>query len=81
MDIFWEGAKVLPIDGRLPKMTTFPGKVCALLSENYRRVFCNSVKTMPELPEQYHRFQLVTDYVCGMTDTFAKRLHAELMNG
>ena len=81
MDIFWEGAKVLPIDGRLPKTTTFPGKVCALLSENYRRVFCNSVKTMPELPEQYHRFQLVTDYVCGMTDTFAKRLHAELRNG
>lgn len=81
MDIFWEGAKVLPIDGRLPKTTTFSGKVCALLSENYRRVFCHFVKAAPELPEQYHRFQLVTDYVCGMTDTFAKRLHAELMNG
>jgi dGTPase len=81
MDIFWEGAQVLPADGSLPKTTKFPGKVCALLSENYRRVFCHSVKTMRELPEQYHRFQLVTDYVCGMTDTFAKRLHAELMNG
>jgi len=81
MDIFWEGAKVLPIDGPPLKMTTFPGKVCALLSENYRRVFRHFVKMMPELPEQYHRFQLVTDYVCGMTDTFAKRLHAELMNG
>ena len=23
----------------------------------------------------------VTDYVCGMTDSFAKRLHAELFNG
>lgn len=81
MDVFWEGAKVLPINGELPTTKTFPGKVCALLSDNYRRVFCHSVETMPELPEQYHRFQLVTDYVCGMTDTFAKRLHTELMNG
>ncbi len=81
MDIFWEGAEALPVDGELPKPTTFSGKACALLSENYRRVFCHSVKAMPELPEQYRRFQLVTDYVCGMTDTFAKRLHAELMNG
>jgi len=81
MDVFWEGAKVLPTDGSRPKTTTFSGKVCALLSENYRRVFCQWVKEMSELPEQYHRFQLVTDYVCGMTDTFAKRLHTELMNG
>jgi len=81
MDVFWEGAKVLPVDGRPQETMTFPGKVCALLSENYRRVFSHSVETMSELPEQYHRFQLVTDYVCGMTDTFAKRLHAELMNG
>ena len=81
MDIFWEGAKVLPVSGQPQETKKFPGKVCALLSENYRRVFSHSVETMPELPEQYHRFQLVTDYVCGMTDTFAKRLHAELMNG
>ncbi len=81
MDVFWEGAKVLPINGKLPTTKTFPGKVCALLSDNYRRVFCHSVETMRDLPQQYHRFQLVTDYVCGMTDTFAKRLHTELMNG
>lgn len=80
MDLFWEGAKQLPIQGD-PKPKTFPGKLGALLSDNYRRVFQHSVRTMPELPENYHRFQLVTDYVCGMTDTFAKRLHAELTNG
>jgi len=80
MDIFWEGAEVLPIDEPL-KTKKFPGKAGALLSSNYRRVFYHSVKEQTELPEIYHRFQLVTDYVCGMTDTFAKRLHAELMNG
>jgi dGTPase len=81
MDIFWEGAEVLPVNGQPAETMTFSGKVCALLSENYRRVFSRSIQAMRELPEQYHRFQLVTDYVCGMTDTFAKRLHAELMNG
>lgn len=80
MDIFWEGAKVLPIDGA-PSPVNFPGKIGALLSNNYRRVFQHFVKEESEFPEVYHRFQLVTDYVCGMTDSFAKRLHAELTNG
>jgi dGTPase len=80
MDAFWEGAEVLPVDGP-PRPTDFPGKAGALLSDNYRRVFQHFVKEMPEIPETYHRFQLVTDYVCGMTDSFAKRLHAELTNG
>lgn len=80
MDLFWEGAKELPI-GNPPLPKTFAGKIGALLSDNYRRVFCHFVKEMPELPEQYHRLQLVTDYICGMTDSFAKRLHAELING
>jgi dGTPase len=39
------------------------------------------VETKGKIPERYHRYQLVTDYVCGMTDTFAKRLHQELTNG
>lgn len=78
MDIFWEGAKHMPRE-YTPKTKSFPGKIAALLSENYRRVFQDSVKG--ELPENYCRFQLVTDYVCGMTDSFAKRLHAELSNG
>lgn len=80
MEIFWEGAEQLPLVGP-PKSRKFAGKAGALLSENYRRVFQESVTTMAHLPESYHRLQLVTDYVCGMTDSFAKRLHAELMNG
>jgi dGTPase len=80
MDIFWDGAKKLPID-KPPKTKDFPGKAGALLSDNYRSVFQHFASTNKDLPESYHRLQLVTDYVCGMTDSFAKRLHAELMNG
>lgn len=79
MNIFWEGAQFLPVD-KAPKTKSFQGKAAALLSNNYRRVFQNAISE-DTLPEAYHRFQLVTDYVCGMTDSFAKRLHGELMNG
>jgi dGTPase len=80
MDVFWEGVEQLPLN-KAPDRFCFSGKVGALLSENYRRVFRNARKTQPELPERYHRFQLLTDYVCGMTDSFARTLHAELFNG
>ena len=80
MDIFWEGAEELPTTG--PSNTSeFAGKIGALFSENYRRVFQNSVAASTGLPVAYHRFQLVTDYICGMTDSFAKRLHGDLFNG
>lgn len=81
MDVLWEGAAVLPRDEN-PKTTEFAGKAAALISPNYRQVFQHSVGAEGRrLPEAYHRFQLVTDYICGMTDSFAKRLHAELFNG
>ena len=88
MDLFWEGAKQLdPDKGKSLSTKTFWGKINSLISDNYRRVFYiaierNAEKTASEkLPETYFRLQLVTDYICGMTDTFAKRLHSELTNG
>lgn len=80
MDIFWEGAEALPL-GESPITKDFPGKAGALLSENYRRVFQHFAGKKDSLPESYYRFQLLTDYVCGMTDSFAKRMHSELVNG
>jgi dGTPase len=80
MDVFWEGAKVLPIEGE-PKTSKFAGKAAALISPNYRRIFQEFAAEKKSLPEIYHRFQLVTDYICGMTDSFATRLHSELFNG
>jgi dGTPase len=78
MDTFWEGAQSLPRDGSF-RANTFPGRAMALLSDNYKKVFTHCVDT--GLNETYCRYLLVTDYVCGMTDSFAKRLHSELRNG
>ena len=80
MTLFWEGASELPPDGTV-KPKKFPGKLQSLLSGAYRKVFQHFVKNRDDLPLNYHRLQLVTDYVCGMTDSFAKRLHSELTNG
>jgi dGTPase len=80
MDVLWEGAAAMPLTGS-PDTSTFAGKSAALFSPNYRRVFQHFAAENTDLPERYHRLQLLTDYVCGMTDSFAKRLHAELFNG
>ncbi len=80
MDVFAEGVMNMPLKGE-PKTNAFSGKSGALLSQNYRRVFQHARRTANGIPEQYHRFQLLTDYISGMTDSFAKRLHAEIFNG
>ncbi|ATB30019.1 dGTP triphosphohydrolase [Melittangium boletus] len=77
MDIFWEGASAYTPSG---KMSGFNEKIYNLLSRNYRTVFEQALRNS-DLPASYHRFQLVTDYVCGMTDTFACKLHSELTHG
>lgn len=80
MDVFWEGAETMPI-ADAPRTSKFAGKAAALISPNYRRIFQEFASKKKDLPEMYHRFQLLTDYICGMTDSFAKRLHSELFNG
>jgi len=81
LDMFWEGVRDFPTDGP-PSTRTFSGKIGGLMSRNYAQVFQASASgTDNKLPIEYHRYQFLTDYVCGMTDTFAKRLHSELKNG
>src|SRR5205823_4793771 len=46
MDVFWEGAEHLPIDNP-PSTKDFPGKIGALMSDNYRRVFQHFAKDSP----------------------------------
>ena len=63
------------------KTRKFQGKSFHLLSQNYRTVFQSPVGCEKQLPDEYRRLQLITDYLCGMTDTFATNLHRELFNG
>jgi dGTPase len=76
MDLFWEGAKAGGPES-LPK--TFAGRMYALTSPNYRRVFERALEKRV-LDDTYCRLQLVTDQVSGMTDSFASSLHGQLTN-
>lgn len=53
-------------------------KLIALVSENYKQTYHICAKGKSKEERLYLRFLLVTDYICGMTDSFAKRLYQEL---
>lgn len=80
LDFFWEGARHFDSRvGEVPKEFPFARKAFNLMSENYRRVFRDDLSG-GQLPEEYYQLQLVTDYVAGMTDSFAQRVHRKLSN-
>lgn len=67
--IYYEkGKKLSPMDHRL----------LSLISPNYLHTYDVYSEGKPENEKLYLRLLLVTDYVCGMTDSFAKRLYQEL---
>lgn len=54
-------------------------KFINIISENYKNDYENAVKDITDPGERlYHRFLMVTDYISGMTDSFAKNLYQEL---
>lgn len=62
------------------KMDSIDNRIIALISDNYKNAYRIQAEGKTEAEKLYHRLLLVTDYVCGMTDSYAKRLYQE-MNG
>jgi dGTPase len=78
MDLFWEGVKTYLKD-RKTHTKTYGGKLYLLISQNYRHAFEKRIGAGEN--KIYCGAQLVTDYISGMTDGFASRLHKDLTNG
>lgn len=53
-------------------------KIVSLISEDYKRIYKIYAEDMTDSDKLYLRLLLVTDYICGMTDSFAKNLYQEL---
>ncbi len=53
-------------------------RVMRLISENYIRAYKVSAEGKSEAEKLYLRLMLVTDYICGMTDGYARKLYREL---
>ncbi len=61
-------SKLRPIDSRM----------ISFISNNYKKIYQIYSEGKSEEEKLYLRLLLVTDYVCGMTDSYAKRLYQEL---
>lgn len=53
-------------------------KFISLISENYMQIYHHYAKGKDDTQKLYLRILLVTDYISGMTDSFAKNLYQEL---
>lgn len=56
----------------------YDGKLYSLISKNYRFICENKIE-QEECGEEYCRLLLVTDFICGMTDSYAAYLYQELL--
>lgn len=68
---------VIPYDTDLP-MTQVQKKLVSLISDNYKMIYSICAREKDETERLYLRLLLVTDYICGMTDSFAKDIYQEL---
>ena len=59
-------------------MTAVQKKLASLISDNYKAIYKIDSKEKSEAEKIYLRLLLVTDFICGMTDSYAKRLYQEL---
>jgi len=81
LDLFWEAVRDYePTQQGRVSPSEYSGKLYLLLSENYRRRFEERISADRQ-NELYWKLRLITDQVSGMTDTYACRLHKDLMNG
>ena len=61
------------------KLSDVHNKLITLISEDYKRIYHYFSEGCKEEEKLYLRLLLVTDYVCGMTDSYAKNLYQELI--
>lgn len=60
------------------EMNDIDERLVSFISENYKSAYHNQAEGKSEEEKLYLRLLLVTDYLCGMTDSYAKRLYQEL---
>lgn len=75
LDRFVPAAVIYDTDNELSPMDK---RIIHLISDNYRQIYKIYSDGKDENEKLYLRLLLVTDYICGMTDSFAKRLYQEL---
>lgn len=75
LDKFVDAAVYYDTDTRLKAVQE---KMMSLISDNYKKVYKIYSEGKSKEEKLYLRLLLVTDYICGMTDSYAKSLYQEL---
>ena len=60
------------------KMTAVEQKLITVISDNYKQIYKIYSKDKDENEKLYLRLLLVTDFICGMTDSYAKSIYQEI---
>lgn len=60
--------------------TSLEPRLMAIVSDNYKQAYFRNSEGKDEISKLYLRLLLITDYICGMTDSYAKDLYQQ-MNG
>ncbi len=71
-------AAAIKYDDPTEKMGTIESRMIWFISDNYKNAYHRQAKGKTEEEKLYLRLLLATDYICGMTDSYAKRLYQEL---
>ena len=75
MDKFVQAALYYDTDVKLGEIEK---RLVSFILENYKSAYHKQAEGKDEAEKLYLRLLLVTDYICGMTDSYAKRLYQEL---
>ncbi len=76
MDMFMNA--VVKYDDESLEMDSVSERMVSFISSNYKRAYHYHARGRSKAERLYLRLLLATDYICGMTDSYAKRLYQEL---
>ena len=69
---------IIKYDDPAQKLNSIEERLVSFVSNNYKKAYRYHAEGQPDIYRLYLRLLLVTDYICGMTDSYAKRLYQEL---
>ena len=69
---------IISYDDEPEKLESLDVRMVSFISSNYKSAYHLQAKGKSDIERLYLRLLLVTDYICGMTDSYAKQLYQEL---
>ena len=69
---------VIGYDDRGQELGTIDKRLVSFISSNYKNAYHYHARGRDDAERLYLRLLLATDYICGMTDSYARRLYQEL---